>query len=133
MKLNTKPKHVFTHEGGVACQISSFQQLERTIMSCMLWEDGFYEDGETIANRIKRLVKDCDPNKVADLALKARNEFKLRHAPLLLVRELSRYPSRYSVAGILSQVIQRADELTEFLSIYWKEGKKPLAKQVKKV
>jgi hypothetical protein len=32
----------------------------------------------------------------------------------------------------ITKVIQRPDELTEFLAIYWKDGKCPLSKQVKK-
>jgi hypothetical protein len=36
------------------------------------------------------------------------------------------------VAEALCQVIQRADDLCEFLSIYWREGRAPLSAQVKK-
>jgi 60 kDa SS-A/Ro ribonucleoprotein len=32
----------------------------------------------------------------------------------------------------LERVIQRPDELTEFLAIYWKDGRQPLSAQVKK-
>ncbi|MEI6876745.1 MAG: ROK family protein [Spirochaetota bacterium] len=35
------------------------------------------------------------------------------------------------ISNTLAAVIQRADELSEFLSIYWKEGKCPLSKQIK--
>src|SRR5262249_34416988 len=58
---------------------------------------------------------------------------KLRHAPLLLVREMARLAShRQLVAETLYQVIQRADELAEFVALYWTEGKQPLSAQVKK-
>lgn len=36
------------------------------------------------------------------------------------------------VSRLLCDVIQRADEITEFLAIYWKDGKTPIAAQVKK-
>jgi 60 kDa SS-A/Ro ribonucleoprotein len=36
------------------------------------------------------------------------------------------------VAETLERVIQRADELTEFVAIYWKDGRAPLSGQVKK-
>jgi hypothetical protein len=39
---------------------------------------------------------------------------------------------RSLVALTLAQVIQRADELAEFVAIYWKDGKTPLSAQVKK-
>jgi hypothetical protein len=97
----------------------------------MLWESGFYEDGETIADRIASLTKEVSPEKVANLAIEARMKFKLRHIPLLLARELARigYKKTYE---IIKEVIQRPDELTEFLAIYWKDGRCPLSAQVKK-
>jgi hypothetical protein len=39
---------------------------------------------------------------------------------------------RHLVAETLLRVIQRADELTEFVALYWSEGKQPLSAQVKK-
>jgi hypothetical protein len=58
---------------------------------------------------------------------------KLRHAPLLLVREMARYAThRALVAETLVRVIQRADELAEFVAIYWADGRTPLAASVKK-
>jgi hypothetical protein len=67
------------------------------------------------------------------LAVEAREKMKLRHAPLLLVREMARHKThRGLVASTLAQVIQRADELAEFVAIYWKDGKVPLSAQVKK-
>ena len=58
---------------------------------------------------------------------------KLRHVPLLLVREMARYATHRSlVAATLAAVIQRADELTEFVAIYWAEGRVPLSAQSKR-
>jgi hypothetical protein len=58
---------------------------------------------------------------------------KLRHAPLLIVREMARHAThRRLVAETLERVIQRADELAEFVAIYWKGGRVPLSAQVKK-
>ena len=99
----------------------------------MLWENQFYEDGVEIAGRIRELVPKVDAAKVAALAIEAREAMKLRHAPLLLVREMARHAShRALVAETLSRVIQRADELAEFVAIYWAEGRTPLSGQVKK-
>lgn len=133
MRLNTKPESVFTHEGGKAKHISPIQELRRSVLACLLWEDSFYESGESIADRIKALVAKCDPKEVADLAIQARGEFKLRHAPLLLARELARHPKSKGrlIGDTIATVIQRADEPAEFLAMYWSEGKAPLAKQVK--
>lgn len=122
-----------THEGAPAKQISPELQLRRSVLACMLWEDQFYEDGVAIAGRIRELVAKVPAEKVAALAVEAREKMKLRHAPLLLVREMARLAThRALVAETLTRVIQRADELTEFVAIYWSEGKQPLSAQVKK-
>lgn len=133
--LNKPRSPIHTHEGAVASHTGPLDQLKRTVMACMLWEDTFYENGQSVADRIKTLVAQCDMHDVATVARDARSLMHLRHVPLLIVRELARHPklSLYPglVAGVLTDVIQRADELTEFVSIYWKDGKQPLSKQVK--
>ncbi len=134
-RTNFKVKTVSgkTHEGALAKNITKEQELRRSVLACMLWENSFYEDGEKIATRIQELVPKVDASKVANLAVEARENFKLRHAPLLLVREMAKHIShKYLVAPTLARVIQRADELAEFLSLYWKDGKTPISAQVKK-
>jgi 60 kDa SS-A/Ro ribonucleoprotein len=125
--------HLRTHEGAPAVAISPEQALRRSVLSCMLWEGEFYEDGVQIAGRIRELVPQVDAGKVAALAVEARERMKLRHAPLLLVREMARLAThRALVAETLTRVIQRADELSEFVAIYWAGGRQPLSAQVKK-
>lgn len=123
-----------THQGAPAyLDLTPEQKLRRSVLSCMLWEREAYESGDTIANRIKTFIPLVEPEKVANLAIEAREKMKLRHVPLLIVREMARIPShRGLVAATLERVIQRADELTEFLAIYWMEGRQPVSKQVKK-
>lgn len=125
--------HLRTHEGAPAVAIGPEQALRRSVLSCMLWEDEFYEDGVQIAGRIRELVPEVEAEKVAALAVEARERMKLRHAPLLLGREMARHAShRGLVAETLARVIQRADELAEFVAIYWAQGRQPLSAQVKK-
>ncbi len=119
-----------THEGAVAVRITPINELRRSVLACMLWEDSFYESGEDAAKRIAGLVATTDPEAVAALAIEARTAMKLRHVPLLLARELAR--RKVNVAGLLPQIIKRPDELTEFLAIYWRDGKVPLAASVKR-
>ena len=103
------------------------------MLACLLWESQFYEDGVEIAGRIAELVPKVAAEKVAALAVEAREQMKLRHAPLLVVREMARHAThRRLVAETLERVIQRADELAEFVAIYWKDGRVPLSAQVKK-
>jgi 60 kDa SS-A/Ro ribonucleoprotein len=122
-----------THEGAPARTISTELQLRRSVLACLLWENQFYEDGVEIAGRIAELVPKVAAEKVAALAVEAREKMKLRHAPLLLVREMARHAThRGLVAETLARVIQRADELAESVAIYWKDGRVPLSAQVKK-
>ena len=137
MRLNIlklhKPVGPRTHEGARAKVITPEQMLRRSVISCMLWEGEFYEDGVQIAGRIHDLVPLVAAEKVAALAVEARERMKLRHAPLLLVREMARHAThRALVAETLARVIQRADELSEFVAIYWAGGRQPLSAQVKK-
>lgn len=135
MKTNIAKKTVpiFTHEGGIAKHINAEQQLRRSVMSCMLFEGEFYEDGQSIAARIAETIKNVRPEAVAAIAVEAREKMKLRHVPLLIVREMARLEShRDLVAETLSRIIQRADELSEFVAIYWKDKRQPLSAQVKR-
>jgi len=130
LNLNFGPR---THEGAPARHISPELQLRRSVLACLLWESQFYEDGVEIAGRIAELVPKVAAEKAAKLALEAREQMKLRHAPLLLVREMARHKThRAPVSETLARVIQRADELAEFVAIYWKDGRVPLSGQVKK-
>ncbi len=130
LNLNFGPR---THEGAPARHISAELQLRRSVMAGLLWESQFYEDGVEIAGRIAKLVPKVEAEKVAALAVEAREQMKLRHAPLLVVREMARHKThRHLVADTLVRVIQRADELAEFVAIYWKDGRVPLSGQVKK-
>jgi hypothetical protein len=132
---------VFTHEGGRARRFTPEQELRRSLMNCLLWEDQFYEDGVSIAERMAKLVPAVEPETAAALAVEAREVMKLRHAPLLIVREMARYPAhRGLVADTLDRIIQRPDELTELLAIYWADvlgpmqqrKRQPVSAQVKK-
>lgn len=134
MKINVKDKSVKPVErnsvGVKVNPIGKEAQLVRSVLANMLWEGEFYENGASNAARIKTLVAEVSPAFVGSLAELARTKFKLRHVPLKLTRELARIGKLK--ADMLTNVIQRPDEIAEFLAIYWKEGKTPIANQVKK-
>lgn len=128
-----------THEGGAAARITAEQALRRSVMSCLLWERTFYEEGEEIADRIKSLAMQVPAATLAKIAIEARHTAKLRHVPLLLLERLtvtgagSREGIGTSlVSDTIAQVITRADEMTEFLALYFNGKRKPLSAQTKK-
>lgn len=132
LNLNTRsmPR---THEGAPAAILRPEAALRRIVLASLLWEDQFYEDGVTVAERVAALVPQVEAAMVAALAIEARERMHLRHMPLLLVREMARHAThRVLVAQTLTRVIQRPDELAEFVAIYWKDGRQPLSAQVKK-
>lgn len=136
MRTNTVARNQFNavNDAGTPVRsISDEKQLSRLTMANMLWEDQFYVDGVESAKRITELVQKLaktNPKFVEHLAIAARSNFKLRHVPLLITRGLAQ--ARALRADVLNAVIQRPDEMGEFLSLYWKDGKVPLANQVKK-
>jgi hypothetical protein len=136
-----KVVRAFTHEGARGKRLTPEMELKRALMNCLLWEDQFYEDGVAIADRIKALVPKVAPERTAQLAVAAREAMKLRHAPLLVVREMARSEKhRPLVAETLERIIQRPDEMTELLAIYWADAlgpqqqrkRQPVSAQIKK-
>jgi 60 kDa SS-A/Ro ribonucleoprotein len=120
--------------GNLAAKRGAEMQLRRSVMANLLWEDLFYEDGKSVVTNIKELIPQVGPMTVARIAIEARTEQKLRHIPLLIARELARLgPSYRSASGyVLPKIILRPDELTEFLALYWKDGRCPIANAVKR-
>ena len=119
-------------QGMTAAKQSPEELLRRSVMANLLWEDTFYEDGISVTENIMKLVPKVDPAVVFDMAVEARTKQKLRHVPLFIAREMSRINTHKGFVGhLLPKIILRADELAEFVSLYWLGGKQPLSKQVK--
>lgn len=138
MRTNTAAKRATTqtYEGAPAFIDNPEKELRRAVLSCLLWEDQFYESGENIATRITKLASSVKPEKVAALAIEARQSYGLRHVPLLLLTVLAKTGAGVPklVADTVVNVVQRADEPGELIALYWKVngGKKPLPAQFKK-
>lgn len=128
-KLKTLP--VTTHEGAIAKRISPYQQLRRSVLSTLLWENQFYEDGQEISQRILSLCEQVSKDELATLALEARGKFNLRHVPLLLLCGLIKKGGQ-GVADTIAATIQRADEMAELMAIYQSLGNNKMAKQLQK-
>lgn len=135
MKTNKKNpiELTTTFEGAKVKKTDNFTQLKRSVLTTFLWEDNAYESGEKVADRIVSLIPKVKPELVSQLAIAARSKYNLRHVPLLIVREMARHDShKHLVSSTLNEVIQRPDELGEFLSLYWKDGRTPISNQIKK-
>jgi 60 kDa SS-A/Ro ribonucleoprotein len=121
-----------THEGAPAFgHLKPIDQLRRSVLSCLLWEDEFYEDGKSIADRITETAALVKPAELAALAIEARKVFNLRHVPLLLLDALSKAGPAL-MADTTSRVLSRADEMGELLTVYWRNGRKSVPRQMRK-
>lgn len=132
MRLNVAsavPK-IYTAEGAPAKHITPEQALRRSVLSCLLWEQEFYEDGKTIADRIAENAAQCSTETVAALAKEARQVHGLRHAPLILLLDLVRRGGS-GVADAIDAAIRRPDEIGELVALYWRNGRKMLPRQMR--
>lgn len=120
MRTNVKLAHPHgrTHEGAPAAPMNTEQALRRSVMSCLLWENEFYEDGVQIGYRIMSLCKGLPVQTVANIAIEARHQGYLRHVPLLLLAYVIKHGKGKPVADAIEAVITRSDELTELMAMH---------------
>lgn len=115
-----------------AARQDNLSLLRRVVLANLLWENNAYVDGESTSQQIVKLIPLCNPEDVANLAIEARLVQKLRHTPLFIASEMCKHKKHNKlVSQVLPLIITRADMITDFLSIYWKDGKKPISNQAK--
>jgi hypothetical protein len=119
--------------GVKAAKETSIQLLRRATLANLLWEDVAYMDGESVSAEIQRLIPLCSPTEVYHLAIEARLKQKLRHTPLFFAVEMCKHDGHRQLVGrLLPQIITRADMLTDFLALYWHDGKVTVCHQARK-
>ncbi len=132
MRLNrVNSNFLTTHEGGRSMPIKPLDQLKRLVLANMLWEDQFYVDGKTSADQIVETCARLSAEEILKVAVMAHKDYLLRHVPLLLVCEALKKPNN-KAADYIKVICSRPDQMTELLAIYWKDGRKPIAKQLRK-
>lgn len=120
-------------EGMKVAKQSNIELLRRVTLANLLWENNAYVDDESVSQEIERLIPLCTPEEVYNLALETRQKQKLRHTPLFIAAEMCKHEgTKKYVRDLLPRIITRADMLTDFLALYWRNGKCPLAAQAKK-
>jgi hypothetical protein len=136
MKTNTRvSRKATTHGGGTGLKDSNLVELRKTVVNCLLFEKQFYESGLALASRISTLVPKVPLDEVVSLADYTRNKLGLRGVALYTMASAATVSSGDGlVSEGIYRVVSRADELAEFLTLYWKlNGKRtPLSAQVKK-
>lgn len=116
--LNRQKNVTVNHEGAKAYKLTPEMELYTAVVTTGL-NDTAYEQGNQRLKRITTLIAQCDPEFVARLAVYARTQMNLRSVPLVLSVELAKIASGTNVVSrAVSNVIQRADEITELLAYY---------------
>lgn len=142
MKFNFLKKQnnvTVNHEGAKAYRMTPELELYSAVVTTGL-NDSFYESADGRLERIKALMQKCDPEFIARLAVYTRTEMYLRTVPVVLSVELAKQASGTDVVSrTVSNVIQRADEISELLAYYQIANKRTetkklnsLSKQVQK-
>lgn len=128
-----------THEGAPSRTLKPIDELRRTASACLLFEDNFYESGVDVAKRIADLAVRAPLIDVLHLAQKLRHVDGLRHAPLWMLCAALEHPQRHTddngrkVSTVIANIAgSRGDLPGELLAMYWKNGKRPLAKALKR-
>jgi hypothetical protein len=121
MKFNftTKEKNnVMNYEGEQTYRLSPEWQLYAAAVTSSL-TDKFYEKAETRVETLRKLIVQCDPVFVAQLAVYARQKMNMRSIPMVLAVELAKvHRGDSTVNRMVSGIVQRADEITELLAYY---------------
>ena len=126
MRTNTTTRsRERTHEGAPAPRITLEQVLRRTLFSCLLWEREFYENGESIGERLMASTialasNDRGGAELANSIVCEARDHGLRHAPLLCIVALAK--CGHLKADTVYHVCDRPDQITELLSLYGKEN-----------
>ena len=109
-----------THEGAPAQRFTAKQELKRTAATCLLFEPTFYESGGDIADRLVSLSKKVSFQDLAEVAVWCRSTLNLRHVSLFLAcLAMKKDAPGPQKRALVRDVIQRADELGEIVSLYW--------------
>lgn len=103
--------------GNQVRELSAYEKLQRTVMSCLLWEDTFYEDGKSVTERVMEYMKDVTPEQARDVLYQAKEVNKLRHMPLYLLLNMSK--NGYLSSEDVRKTMTRVDDMSELLSMYW--------------
>lgn len=116
MKTNVKKTSPNAY-GNQTRELTAYEKLQRSVINCLLWEDTFYEDGESIADRIKKYMKQVTPEQARSVLKEAKVDNKLRHMPLFLLVNMAK--NGYLTAEDVANTITRVDDMSELLSLYW--------------
>jgi len=107
--------------GGQGFKMTPEMELYACTCASILTPQYYTPNTNDQINKIKTLIRKCDPIFVAQLAVYAREQMNLRTIPMVLTVELAKcHKGDNLLRRLAGKVISRADEITELLSYYVK-------------
>lgn len=107
--------------GGTGFKMTPEMELYACTCASILTPQYYTPNTNDQINKIKTLIRKCDPVFVAQLAVYARTQMNLRTIPMVLTVELAKcHKGDNLLRRLAGKVISRADEITELLSYYVK-------------
>jgi 60 kDa SS-A/Ro ribonucleoprotein len=131
--FKTKEKSISNYEGAKAYKLSPEMELYSAVATAGL-SDNFYEKSNERLTRIQQLISKNNAEFTAKLAIYARSEMYMRSIPLVLAVELAKNNTGDGlVSKTVSNVVKRADEITELLAYYQLANQRNEVKKLNKL
>ena len=113
-------------------QMSTYEKAQRTLMTAMLGEDTFYEDGKSIMDRIAEYVPNLTKKECKKLLIESKDIAKLRHSPAFFAVKMLK--NGKAEPEDFEKVSDRPDLMADILGMYWKDrsNKKGLPRTMQK-
>jgi len=103
------------------------------LLATLLWEGLLRDPTSSLSERLAERAAQIPPAEMAAAAVDAREKLRVRWAALFLTRELARRRGAGPlVAATLERIVRRADDITDFIALYWAERKQPLTAGIKR-
>ena len=101
-------------------RMTTFQKAERTLVTCLLGESNFYEDGQSVKDRLASYVPELSEDACRKLLKEAKIDNKLRHAPIFWATKMLK--EGYLKADDVEMITDRVDLMADLLAEYWREN-----------
>jgi len=130
---NTEKNQTENFAGGEAYKETPALEFISILLTSFV-QDSYYRSSDDTLKRLRELIKKINDKKfVAKGAIYARNEFGMRSITHVVGGELaSIVKGEPWMKNFFDKVVRRPDDMTEILSYYLKDGKKPIPNSMKK-
>lgn len=129
-----KTTKVINHVGSKAFKESDEFELASLVLTSFV-ENMYYEDTYSQMSRMENLINKIDSKFAAKLAIYARDQFHMRSMSHVVAAIMAKYnltSGKSWSTDFYNNVIQRPDDMSEIISLYWKDGKKKLPNALKR-